>query len=115
MHKLIWLVLSICLGSSSGRGGLVLPPELSVVLTEYPRDEKTQSNIQSLFANLDGMKTRIKETEVGIAASLEILIHRAQCFNTWMTRERVGLQKSVARVLNAKKKAKMSRACRKKT
>ena len=64
--------------SSSGRGCPELLPELSVVLTRYPEEEKGEDKIKhtkvySLILTMG--KVKIKETEAGIAACQD----RAMC------------------------------------
>ena len=61
----------ITFGSSSGQGCLELLLELfelSIALIRYPDERGQDQAHEGLLGPLDGKRTRIKETEVGIAA-----------------------------------------------
>ena len=79
-------------GSSSGRRYPELLPELSVVLTIYPREEKIEGIMKQMmvysFIQIDVMKTKINETEAGVGACLEKKIHRVFALIQRRQRER---------------------------
>ena len=58
----------ITFGSSSGQGCLELILELSLALIRYPDERGQDQAHEGLLGPLEGRRSRIKKTEVGIAA-----------------------------------------------